>query len=253
MSPPRPALPPDPQRAGSVRAAEPRAAVARPAHLPGTGELAGLVLAAGGGSRLGQPKALLRLAGELLVERACRLLVDGGCGPLVVVLGAAAADVLEVARLPAGAIVVHNPDWPTGMASSLRAGLAALPAEAGAVVIGLVDQPLVHPEAVRRLAAAWRSGALAAVASYRGEPRNPVLLARPVLAEVAATATGDRGARGWLRGHPDQTRLVPCDDAGDPADIDTPDDLAAVTAKTVPTAPRPPAGASVQRSDRAAR
>jgi nicotine blue oxidoreductase len=211
--------------------------------LPG-GALAGLVLAAGGGSRLGQPKALLRVSGELLVERACRVLAEGGCGPLVVVLGAAAAEVLETARLPAGAVVVHNPDWPTGMASSLRAGLAALSADVGAVVVGLVDQPLVRPEAVRRLAAAWRAGAVAAVATYDGEPRNPVLLSRPVLAEVAATATGDRGARAWLRRHPDLARPVPCDDAGDPVDIDTPGDLAAVTALTALR--RPAAGTSVK-------
>jgi nicotine blue oxidoreductase len=197
------------------------------------------VLAAGGGRRLGQPKALLRVAGELLVERACRVLVEGGCGPLVVVLGAAAAQVRAAARLPAGAVVVENPDWPTGMASSLRAGLAALPATAGAVVIGLVDQPLVHPAAVRRLAAAWQAGALAAVASYGGQPRNPVLLARPVLADVGATVSGDRGARDWLRRHPELTRLVPCDDVGDPVDIDTPADLAALTA--APAAPAAPA------------
>jgi nicotine blue oxidoreductase len=203
--------------------------------------LAGLVLAAGSGSRLGQPKALLRLDGELLVERACRVLAEGGCGPLVVVLGAAADEVRDQATLPAGATIVENPAWPTGMGSSLRAGLAALPAEAGAVVVGLVDQPLVRPEAVRRLAAAWHGGAVAAVATYRGEPRNPVLLTRPILAEVAASATGDRGARAWLRRHPALVRSVACDDAGDPADIDTPDDFTAVTQA------RPPAGTAVTK------
>ena len=191
--------------------------------------LAGVVLAAGAGRRFGGPKALVQLGGELLVERACRVLAEGGCQALVVVLGAAADEVRDQARLPAGATIVHNPDWPTGMGSSLRAGLAALPAEAGAVVVGLVDQPLVRPEAVRRLAAAWRRGAVAAVATYRGEPRNPVLLTRPILAEVAADATGDRGARAWLRRHPAVVCSVACDDAGDPADIDTPDDLTALT------------------------
>lgn len=194
---------------------------------PGSGgALVGLVLAAGAGSRLGGPKALLRVAGELLVERACRVLAAGGCGPLVVVLGAGADRVRAAAALPPAATVVLNPDWPTGMASSLRAGLAAVPPGAGAVVVGLVDQPLVAAAAVHRLAAAWRRGAVAAVATYAGEPRNPVLLSGPVIAEVAAAATGDRGARDWLRGHPDLVVPVPCDDAGDPFDLDTPADLA---------------------------
>jgi nicotine blue oxidoreductase len=200
--------------------------------------LVGLVLAAGSGSRLGRPKALVRLDGELLVERACRTLAEGGCAALVVVLGAAADEVCERAVLPAAATVIRNPDWPTGMGSSLRAGLAALPAGAGAVVIGLVDQPLVRPEAIRRLAAAWRAGAVAAVATYGGEPRNPVLLTRPILAEVAASATGDRGARAWLRRHPALVHQVACDDAGDPADIDTPAELSALTeARPSPVGP----------------
>ena len=89
--------------------------------------VAGLVLAAGGGSRLGRPKALRSAtAGELLVERAARLLADGGCAPVCAVLGARAAEVRATAALP-GTSIVDNPDWPTGMASSLRVGLAALP------------------------------------------------------------------------------------------------------------------------------
>jgi nicotine blue oxidoreductase len=218
------------------------AGAGRPSAPAPAGVLVGLVLAAGAGSRLGQPKALVRLDGELLVERACRVLIGGGCAALVVVLGAAADEVRAQAALPAGVTVVVNPDWPTGMGSSLRAGLAALPAEAGAVVVGLVDQPLVRPEAIRRLAAAWRAGAVAAVATYGGEPRNPVLLTRPVLAEVAASATGDRGARAWLRGHPTLVQQVACDDAGDPTDIDTPAELSALT-----EARRTPAGAAVTK------
>jgi CTP:molybdopterin cytidylyltransferase MocA len=192
--------------------------------------VAGLVLAAGGGSRMGRPKALLRLRGELLVERACRLLADGGCAPVLAVLGAAAD---EVPALP-GVTTVRNPDWPTGMASSLRAGLAAVPTVApgaAAVVVTLVDTPLLGPEAVRRLVAAGRDGAEAAAATYGGEQGHPVLLARSVLADVAEAATGDRGARPWLAAHPDRVRLVPCDGTGDPRDLDVPDDLAGVPAE----------------------
>jgi nicotine blue oxidoreductase len=189
--------------------------------------IAGLVLAAGGGSRYGSPKALVRLHGRLLVERAAELLAAGGCDPVLVVLGAAADEVRAAAVLPGP--VVLNPDWATGMGSSLRAGLAALPAAADAVVVTLVDTPGLGPEAVRRLVAAgWATGA--AQATYGGRRGHPVLLGRTVIREVAAAATGDRGAGPWLAAHPERVRLVPCDGTGDPRDVDVPDDLAALAA-----------------------
>jgi len=192
--------------------------------------VAGLVLAAGGGSRYGSPKALVRLRGRLLVERAAELLAAGGCDPVVVVLGAAADQVLAAARLPrTGVRAVVNPDWPTGMGSSLRVGLAAVPAEAEAVVVTLVDTPGLGPESVRRLVAAGDPDG-AAQATYGGRRGHPVLLGRTVIAEVAAAATGDRGAGPWLAAHPERVRLVPCDGTGDPRDVDVPDDLAAVVA-----------------------
>jgi nicotine blue oxidoreductase len=180
--------------------------------------VAGLLLAAGGGSRLGMPKALVEFEGERLADRGVRLLAEGGCRPVLIVLGAADVPV-------AGAVVVRNPGWASGMGSSLRAGLRALPPSAPAVVIALADQPLVRPEAVRRLIAAFEAGARVAVAAYGGAPRNPVLVAREHLAEVAALAEGDVGARPFLRAHPELVTAVPCDDVGAPADIDTPDDL----------------------------
>jgi CTP:molybdopterin cytidylyltransferase MocA len=187
-----------------------------------TADVAGVVLAAGAGSRFGAPKALVELDGELLVERAVRLLADGGCSPVVVVLGAAAAQVRAAAALP-HVVVAH--DWETGMAASLRAGLTALPAGVDACVVALVDQPLVGAEAVVRLREVHAAGAVAAVATYDGHPRNPVLLDRSVWEEVAAAASGDAGARAWLRAHPDRVTAVPCDGTGSAYDIDTPDDL----------------------------
>ena len=192
--------------------------------------VAGLVLAAGGGSRYGSPKALVRLRGRLLVERAAELLAAGGCDPVVVVLGAAADQVLAAARLPrTGVRTVVNRDWPTGMGSSLRVGLAAVPAEAEAVVVTLVDTPGLGPESVRRLVTAGGPDG-AAQATYGGRRGHPVLLGRTVITEVAAAATGDRGAGPWLAAHPERVRLVPCDGTGDPRDVDVPDDLAAVVA-----------------------
>jgi CTP:molybdopterin cytidylyltransferase MocA len=177
--------------------------------------VAGLLLAAGQGARLGTPKALVEYEGERLVDRGVRLLEDGGCHPVVVVLGAATVQVR-------GAVTVRNPDWATGMGSSLRVGLAALPEEAESVVIALVDQPFIGPAAVRALVDA---GAEVAVATYGGRRRNPVLIARRHFAGVAALAVGDVGARPFLKAHPELVTEVPCDGLGDPTDIDTPEDL----------------------------
>ncbi|WP_067795152.1 nucleotidyltransferase family protein [Actinomadura formosensis] len=183
---------------------------------------AGLLLAAGEGSRLGRPKATLELGGERLVDRGVRTLRDGGCSPVLVVAGAAQIEVI-------GAVVVPNPHWRDGMGSSLRAGLAALPPACPAVVIALVDQPRVTPAAVERLIAAYEHGAGIAVATYGGAPRNPVLLGAEHFAGAAEAAAGDRGARGYLRAHPELVTPVPCDDISAPDDIDTPEDLAAFT------------------------
>jgi CTP:molybdopterin cytidylyltransferase MocA len=187
--------------------------------------MAGLVLAAGGGSRMGRPKALVRWDGELLVERAARLLAAGGCAPVVAVLGAGAAEVRATADLP-GVVLVDNPDWRTGMGSTLRVGLTEL-RDADAVVVTLVDTPLLGTEAVRRLVAAGAAGAEAAVATYSGAWGHPVLLSAAVAAEVGAAAGGDEGARAWLRMHPQRVRTVPCDGTGNPLDVDVPEDLPA--------------------------
>jgi CTP:molybdopterin cytidylyltransferase MocA len=184
----------------------------------GRPRVAGLLLAAGQGSRLGRPKALVEIAGQTLVTRGIGLLRAGGVEPVIVVTGAVSLDLPSV-------ILVHNPDWRTGMGSSLRAGLATLPDSADAVVIALVDQPLISPEAVRRLIAAFQAGASVAVASYDGQPRNPVLIARPHWADAAAAAQGDAGARPFLRTHPELVTRVECGDTGRPDDLDTSADL----------------------------
>lgn len=206
-------------RAGALSSDWPASGEAHLVH----SRVAGLLLAAGRGSRLGEPKALVRIGGQTLAERGVALLRDGGADPVVVVTGAASVS------LPA-VISVHNPDWPTGMGSSLRVGLATLPATCDAVVIALVDQPLIGPEAVRRLIAAFMAGAEVAVACYAGAPRNPVMIAKAHWAEAAATATGDAGARRFLRSHPELVTAVECGDTGWPDDLDTPDDLTRIAA-----------------------
>lgn len=184
--------------------------------------VAGILLAAGNGSRLGQPKATVELAGSTLAERGAALLRDGGTEPVLVVTGAVPVEI-------PGVLTVHNPGWATGMGSSLATGLRALGSSAvDAAVIALADQPLVGAETVRRLIGAYRNGAAVAVAGYDGQPRNPVLIARAYWPAVLQTATGDQGARAFLRAHPDLVTLVECGDTGSPDDIDTREDLARV-------------------------
>ena len=198
--------------------------------------VAGVLLAAGEGSRFGRPKALVELDGQTLAEWGAELLRAGGADPVLVVTGAAPVQV-------PGVQAVYNPEWPTGMGSSLRAALHSLTGagnqepdrlptplarDVGAVVVALADQPLVGAEAVARLIAAYRRGASVAVAAYHGRPRNPVLLAREHWPEVIARATGDTGARAFLRARADLVTLVECADTGRPDDIDTEADLARI-------------------------
>lgn len=198
-----------------------------------TTRVAGILLAAGSGSRLGQPKALVKFEGQTLAERGVVLLKDGGADPVLVVSGAVPVSVTA-------ARTVHNPDWHTGMGSSLAAGLRALRGDGewdaggesdgtGAAVIALADQPLVGAESVRRLIAAYRDGASVAVAAYDGKPRNPVLIAREHWPAVLELATGDTGARPFLRANPDLVTVVECGDTGRPDDVDTAADLARIT------------------------
>lgn len=192
--------------------------------------VAGLLLAAGAGRRFGGPKALAVLDGQPLVSRGADLLRDGGCAPVVVVIGAEAEQVQRVVDAPlVHAQVVVAEDWADGLGASLRAGLAALAdTDATACVVVLVDQPLVGVAAVRRLVAA-APGAEAAVATYGGEVGHPVLLSRAVWPEVARLAVGDSGARAWLRAHPTRVLAVPCDGTGSPRDVDTAQELSELT------------------------
>jgi CTP:molybdopterin cytidylyltransferase MocA len=191
--------------------------------------VAGILLAAGEGSRLGRPKALVELGGRTLAERGVAMLREGGADPVLVVTGAAPLSMATVHT-------VYNPEWRSGMGSSLAAGLRELDRElreldreqgagSGAAVIALADQPLVGAEAVRRLITVYRRGAAVAVAAYGGKPRNPVLIAREHWPAVLELATGDTGARPFLRAHPELVTLVECGDTGSPDDIDTPADL----------------------------
>ena len=184
--------------------------------------VAGVLLAAGGGRRFGMPKALVEYRGRLLVEHAVAVLRDGGCEPVVVVLGAGAAEVRQRASL-GDAVVVDNADWATGMGSSLRVGLAALSsADVTAAVVVPVDTPGLTASAVRRVISLARPETLVR-AVYDGEPGHPVALGRAHWAGAMAGATGDKGAREYLRDH--DVIKVDCADVAIGADADRPEDL----------------------------
>ncbi|MER7561992.1 nucleotidyltransferase family protein [Streptomyces sp. NPDC048523] len=190
-------------------------------------QVAAVLLAAGGGRRLGgRPKALLEHRGRPLVEHAVGVLRAAGCIRVHVVLGAAAAVVRERAEL-GDCVLVENPEWADGMGSSLRAGLDSLAGTtARAALVSLVDQPGIGARAVRRVLAAYEDETSLVSAAYDGVRGHPVLFGATHWAGIAATATGDRGARAYLKEHQDNITLVECGDVAEPYDIDTPGDLA---------------------------
>jgi CTP:molybdopterin cytidylyltransferase MocA len=176
---------------------------------PGT---AAVILAAGASSRLGQPKQLVEIGGETLLERVVRAAEDAGCWPVVVVLGAQARAVLERRSLGSVAVLV-NPWWQEGMASSLRLGVAAVSSWNG-VVLMTCDQPTVTAEHIQALTASGDVSA-SAYAGRRGVPAYFPAASFTALLQL----TGDSGARDLLK----QARTV--DLPGGELDIDTPVDL----------------------------
>ena len=179
-----------------------------------TGRTAGLVLAAGEGRRFGGPKAPVVVDSERLVDRAVRTLRDGGCDPVVVVLGAWVGDV-------GSAQVVVNADWASGMGSSLRHGIAALTAhpEVDRAVVSLVDLPGLTAAAVHRL---LEDGGDLGACTYDGVRGHPVVFARSHWAGVVSGAAGDKGARDYLRSRAAQVVLVEVGDVADGTDLDFP-------------------------------
>lgn len=171
----------------------------------------GLLLAAGAGRRYGGPKALV----DDWLVRSLAVLADGGCAALTVVLGAEADPSRRL--VSPGVDVVVAEDWEEGMGASLRAGLRSLP-EADAVLIHLVDLPDVTAAVVARVVEAADGPASLVRATYARRLGHPVLLGREHWAAAATEATGDRGARDYLSGHP--VVLVECGDLATGRDVD---------------------------------
>ncbi|RYV50087.1 nucleotidyltransferase family protein [Pengzhenrongella frigida] len=190
----------------------------------------GLVLAAGRGSRYGGPKALARDAdGTPWLSRAVHALRQGGCAPVVVVLGAGADEAEALLDRSAEVLVVHAEDWAAGLAASLRAGLgavAALVPEPTAVVVVPVDVPDLSAELVARLTGAHANGpgttpvddGTLRRAVFHGQPGHPVVLGRRHWAPLLDGLTGDSGARAYLAAR--QAVEIECADLGTGLDVD---------------------------------
>jgi molybdenum cofactor cytidylyltransferase len=182
-----------------------------------------IVLAAGGSSRLGRPKQLVRHRRRSLLAHAVAAATAVAPNRVVVVLGAGAMRLrLALRRARQQAICVQNRHWKEGIASSLQVGLAALPKGARAALIVLSDQPRVGARELDRLAGAWRERpGLPVVAVYSGGIGVPAILPRRLWRRTA-TLRGDAGARKLLGA---EARLVRVAVPEAELDIDTAADL----------------------------
>lgn len=177
----------------------------------------GIVLAAGAGRRLGQPKAEVMVAGERLVDRAVRTLRAGGCAEVLAVVRSAELVV-------PGARTVVNPDPDAGMGSSLRCGLdAALATVPDACLITLVDLYDVEAADVASVLDAFRAGAGIVAVRRAGQRSHPVLVSRRWYAALGASAVGDQGGRSFFANRIADTVFVDVPESI--SDIDTPQDL----------------------------
>ena len=188
---------------------------------PGGG-LHAIVLAAGASSRFGSPKQLVRVAGRPLLHTAVARAAEVAGAAVIVVLGARAAELAPLLKHSQSSVVV-NRDWREGLASSIRTGVARLPASCTAVLLTLVDQAAVTAEDLKRLVNAWRRqpGYIAA-ARYGTTTGVPAIFPRSTFSDLQSLR-GDTGARALLQRNPDRIVRVPMASAG--IDIDTPEDL----------------------------
>ena len=190
----------------------------------GSGSVLGVVLAAGGSTRMGRPKQLADLDGRPLLAHVLGAVEGAPVDRVVVALGGAAARVLDRVELGrAEPLVVEG--WAAGMGHVLAATLAQVGDDWAALVVLLGDQPLVSGRAVARVVEAWRSGAGPVVtAAYGGRPGHPKLFDRRLLPDLLRL-TGDTGARDLVAAHPEWVHQVEVGDLGSDADVDVEADL----------------------------
>ena len=183
-----------------------------------------VVLAAGAGKRMGAVKPLLEIDGEPALARVIEAARGAGMKEIIVVLGHAAGGIKERLDL-SGCRTVVNPDYSSGMASSLRAGIGALPPEARGFIVLHADMPYVSPKTIESVIAAGKAGARIAAPVYRGKRGFPVYIDRDCIAGLVETLLGEIGARDYIAAHPEELLEIPVDDPGAVTDLDTPEDL----------------------------
>jgi molybdenum cofactor cytidylyltransferase len=185
---------------------------------------AGLILAAGSSRRMESPKQLLPIEGRPLLEVVVGRAGESRLDDLVVVLGASAEEIRERADLGRARVLV-NPDHLSGMASSLRAGMAALDHDVDRVVVILGDQPEIGGGLIDRLLDLQEtSGLPAAALSFNGLLHPPVVLERELWGDLMSLE-GDVGCRAVIRARPELVaKLASGDDLKHPVDLDTPED-----------------------------
>ena len=186
--------------------------------------IVGLLLAAGAATRFGAPKLLQDLAGKPLLRWSAEALHSTVDRMLVVVAPAHGPIVRDLRGLRVR--YVTNPDPTRGLGRSIACGIAALPADAEAVVVALGDEPALEPRWIEAVIARYRGGGSAAIVAplFRGTRRHPVLFDRSVFAELSRL-DGDAGAREVVEREAGRVALVEFDEPGT-IDVDTPEDLA---------------------------
>lgn len=192
--------------------------------------IAAVIVAAGSSRRLGQPKQLLVMDGEPMLQRAIRLACESGAAPMLVVLGAH-RELIESRVDFSGATIIVNDKWEEGIACSIRAGVEAVESEApgiSGVLLMTCDQPRVTAEHLRRMidAFAAQSGVAAVASVYAGRRGIPAIFPRQAIADLCALR-GDKGARGLLAQPPWHVLEIPL--AGGEVDIDRPEDLGQIS------------------------
>jgi molybdenum cofactor cytidylyltransferase len=186
-----------------------------------------IVLAAGASTRFGSAKQLVRLAGRPLLHTVVTRASEVTGNALIVVLGSGAAQLAPLLKHSPGSVVI-NQEWREGLASSIRAGVARLPAACSAVMLLLADQAAVSAEDLKRLAGSWRKQPQhIAAALYSGSCGAPAIFPRSSFRSLSELR-GDTGARALLVRNPDRVVRVPMPSAA--VDVDTPEDLLALEA-----------------------
>jgi molybdenum cofactor cytidylyltransferase len=193
------------------------------------GPVAGILLAAGTSSRMGRNKLLFDLGGETVLRRAARTALDGGLSPLLVVLGHEAERAgRELAGLPCQTVI--NPDYRQGINSSLKSGVAALPAGVRAALVMLADMPFVTAEMIAGLVARYRaSEAPLVISDYEGVNAPPMLYDRALFGELL-TMTGEGCGREVVKRHREEAEVLAWPAAA-LADLDVPEDYARIAGR----------------------